>query len=50
MHRDIYERLKEVARAGQTITYGEIAAMANLNMESPADRNESCKSHSSKLF
>ena len=40
MHRDIYERLKEVARAGQTITYGEIAPMANLDMESPADRNE----------
>jgi len=40
MHRDIYERLKEVARVGQTITYGEIAPMANLNMESQADRNE----------
>jgi len=40
MHRDIYECLKEVARASQTITYGEIAPMANLNMESQADRNE----------
>lgn len=40
MNRGIYERLKEVAREGQTITYSEIAPMANLNMESQADRNE----------
>ena len=40
MTRDIYERLKEVARAGRTITYGEIAPVAELDMSNPADRNE----------
>jgi len=40
MTRDIYERLKQVARAGQTITYGEIAPMADLDMSRAADRNE----------
>jgi len=40
MTRDIYERLKEVARAGRTITYGEIAPMAELDMSNPVDRNE----------
>ena len=40
MTRDIYERLKEVARAGRTITYGEIAPMAELDMSNPADRNK----------
>jgi len=36
----LYDRLMEVARAGKTITYGEIAPMLNLNMESQADRTE----------
>lgn len=40
MHRAIYERLKAVARAGATITYGEIAPLAHVNLDSPADRNE----------
>ena len=40
MMRDIYECLKEVARAGRTITYGEIAPMADLDMSRAADRNE----------
>lgn len=40
MTRDIYERLKEVARAGESITYAEIAPMAGLDMSKPADRNE----------
>jgi len=40
MTRDIYERLKDVARAGRTITYGEISPMADLNMSKPPDRNE----------
>jgi len=40
MTRDIYEHLKEVARAGRKITYGEIAPMANLDMRRAADRSE----------
>jgi len=40
MTRDIYEHLKEVARAGRKITYGEIAPMANLNIRMVADRNK----------
>lgn len=40
MTRDIYERLKDVARAGRTITYAEIAPVADLNMSKPPDRNE----------
>lgn len=40
MTRGIYERLKEVARAGETITYSEIAPMADLDMSSQADRTE----------
>jgi hypothetical protein len=39
IHQQIYERLKEVARNGNLITYGEIAPLANLNMENPDDRN-----------
>lgn len=35
----IYEKLKEIARARNKITYGEIAPLANLDMDSPADRN-----------
>ncbi len=41
IHVQIYERLKEVARKGDDlITYGEIAPLANLNMENPDDRNK----------
>jgi len=40
MNSDIYERLKEVARGGRKITYGEIAPMADLNMSKPPDRRE----------
>jgi hypothetical protein len=36
----IYERLKEVASNGDLITYGEIAPLANLNMDDPDDRNK----------
>ena len=39
LHKGIYEQLKEVARNGELITYGEIAPLAKLNMESPGDRN-----------
>jgi hypothetical protein len=40
MHQRIYEKLKLVARAGTTITYGEIAPLADLDMLNPAHRNE----------
>lgn len=40
INQAIYERLIEVARAGDLITYGEIAPLANLNMDSPDDRNK----------
>jgi hypothetical protein len=40
IHQEIYECLKEVARRGDLITYGEIAPLAGLDMESQADRNE----------
>jgi len=40
IHQEIYERLKEVARHGDLITYGEIAPLAGLDMESQADRNK----------
>jgi len=36
----IYERLIEVAHNGDLIAYGEIALLANLNMENPDDRNK----------
>jgi len=39
MHEAIYQRLIEVARARRTIHYSEIAPLADLDMESPADRN-----------
>ncbi len=35
---EIYSKLLDVAKAEQLITYGEIAPLAGLNMESPADR------------
>jgi hypothetical protein len=38
MHEAIYERLKAVAREGKTITYGEIAPLAGLDMANEADR------------
>jgi hypothetical protein len=38
MHEVIYERLKAVAREGKTITYGEIAPLANLDMANDTDR------------
>lgn len=31
IHQEIYERLKQVARAGDLITYSEIAPLAGLN-------------------
>jgi hypothetical protein len=40
IHQLIYERLIEVARNGDLVTYGEIAPLANLNMENPDDRNK----------
>ena len=40
IHQQIYKRLKEVARSGGLITYGEIAPLACLNMENQADRNK----------
>ncbi len=40
IHQLIYQRLKEVAKNGDLITYGEIAPLANLNMESADDRNK----------
>lgn len=40
MNREIDNRLKEVARAGETITYGAIAPLAGLDMGRPPDRRE----------
>ena len=40
IHQEIYERLKEVARNGELITYAEIAPLADLNMDDQADRNK----------
>ncbi len=39
MNEEIYRTLVEVAKAGELITYGEVAPLANLNMENPYDRN-----------
>ena len=36
----IYERLIEVAQVREYVNYSDVAPMAGLNMESPADRNE----------
>ena len=38
MHEQIYEKLKEVARAGTVTYYSDIAPMAGLDMSSPNDR------------
>jgi hypothetical protein len=40
VHQEIYERLKETAKNGELITYGEIAPLADLNMESQGDRTK----------
>jgi hypothetical protein len=40
IHQAIYDCLKDVARKRDLITYGEIAPLAKLNMENPADRNK----------
>ncbi len=40
MHQGIYDQLKSVARAGTTTTYSEIAPLADLDMSTPAHRNE----------
>lgn len=40
IHQEIYTRLKEAARSGELITYGQIAPLANLNLQSQADRNK----------
>jgi hypothetical protein len=39
MNQAIYETLQQVARSQGQTSYGEIAPLAHLNMESPADRN-----------
>jgi len=40
MHEAIYNKLIKVAKAEVTITYSEIAPLANLNMDDPVDRNK----------
>jgi len=40
MHEQIYEKLKEVARAGTVTYYSDIAPMAGLDMNYPNDRYE----------
>ena len=40
MHEQIYEKLKEVARASTVIYYSDIAPLAGLDMSSPNDRYE----------
>ena len=40
MHKEIYKRLRQVARANQIITYSKIAPMANLDMENPDHRKQ----------
>jgi hypothetical protein len=40
LHGPIYETLKRVARNQSTTTYSDIAPLAGLDMESPADRNK----------
>jgi hypothetical protein len=39
MHQAIYAELQRVAREQSQTTYSDIAPLAGLNMESPADRN-----------
>jgi len=40
MHEQLYEKLKEVARAGTVTYYSDIAPMAGLDMSLPNDRYE----------
>ena len=40
MHKQIYEKLEEIAWAGTIIHYSDITPMANLDMNSPYDRYE----------
>ena len=40
MNLIVYEELKRVARAQGQVAYSEIAPLAQLDMESPADRNQ----------
>ena len=40
MQHAIYEKLRSVANGRGTITYGEIAPMAGLDMSDPADRSQ----------
>jgi hypothetical protein len=39
MHQAIYDRLIQVARAQDTVSYSEISPLAMLDMDNPADRN-----------
>lgn len=40
MHRDVYDVLVTKAKAGKTVTYGEIAPMVGLDMALADDRNQ----------
>jgi len=40
MHHVIYDKLKSIAKEQKCIYYSEIAPLANLDMDSPADRNK----------
>ena len=40
LHQAIYEKLLSVAKTKDITTYGQIAPLAGLDMESPADRDE----------
>ena len=40
MHQAIYEELKRVAARATTVTYSEIAPLADLDMEDPSHRDE----------
>ena len=40
LHTPIYETLKNFAKQEQTTTYSEIAPLAGLDMENPADRDQ----------
>ena len=39
IHQPIYKKLQECAKQGLQTTYSEIAPLAGLNMDNPADRN-----------
>lgn len=40
MHHAIYDKLRSVANGRGTMTYGEVAPLASLDMSDPADRNQ----------